>query len=298
MMNLNHLYYFYVLAENKSVTRAAEALGICQPSLSQQLRIFEKEVGEELFYRNGRSMELSARGRSLFEKSRELFEIADSISVDLSQKPIDRTVELKIGVSEEIERPFMAEVVGRLLRRRRLKQIKFDIISRGHDQIVRDLQHDRIDMIFTNSPVQNFKAALEFDFPVYLVTSKKQAEIKHLNELNVSAMIKILNEGLVAPTKGLALRNEIEQFLDNLSLSPSIVFESNILACTLRAIREGVGFGFAPLPYIQSDLRSGSVSILGPARGYWQHRIYLYASPRMEGDLAKNIGQVIQEYIS
>lgn len=48
MVNLNRLNYFFVCAQFKQVTKAAEILEISQPSLSQQLKIFEEELRFEI----------------------------------------------------------------------------------------------------------------------------------------------------------------------------------------------------------------------------------------------------------
>ncbi|MBP0630643.1 LysR family transcriptional regulator [Cupriavidus sp. AcVe19-1a] len=71
-MELRHLRYFQVVAEELNVTRAAERLHMAQPPLSRQIRQLEDEVGVALFDRVGRGIRLTEAGRFLLEQSKQL----------------------------------------------------------------------------------------------------------------------------------------------------------------------------------------------------------------------------------
>ena len=84
-MELNKLYYFYMVAKYQNVTRAARELYISQPALSKTIKSLEKEVGLPLFYKKGRNIFLTDYGEYLKEKADRMFAIMDGISEDLKK---------------------------------------------------------------------------------------------------------------------------------------------------------------------------------------------------------------------
>ncbi|ADP16315.1 HTH-type transcriptional regulator CatR 2 [Achromobacter xylosoxidans A8] len=71
-MQLRQLRYFQAVAEEGSFTRAAARLHMAQPPLSRQIRLFEEELGVQLFERTTRALRLTEAGRFLLEQSRLL----------------------------------------------------------------------------------------------------------------------------------------------------------------------------------------------------------------------------------
>src|SRR5690348_8818169 len=77
-MDLRQLRYFLVVAEERSVTRAAARLHLTQPPLSAQLARLEQELGVELFVRHRRGVDLTEAGRELFAHATRLLSGVDA----------------------------------------------------------------------------------------------------------------------------------------------------------------------------------------------------------------------------
>lgn len=178
MLNLNHLRYFYVTAQMKSVTKAAEFLSISQPSLSQQLTVFEDKVGFPLFYRNGRTLDLTPKGRILYEKAVNMFINVDDINNFVNKKQSLAQNLYSVGVCDEIERPFISEIIGKLIHAKVSEHFKYDIISKPQLEIAPEFHNAKHDLFITNRILKKNNPIQVFDFPVNLVTSK-QAEVIH-----------------------------------------------------------------------------------------------------------------------
>src|SRR3954468_6087780 len=77
-MELRHLRYFIAVAEERSVTRAAERLWLAQPGLSRQIRDLEQELGAKLFERHARGVELTEVGELFLERARTALAAVDA----------------------------------------------------------------------------------------------------------------------------------------------------------------------------------------------------------------------------
>src|SRR5205085_6082197 len=118
MINMNYLYAFFISAEHLNFSRAAEILGISQPSLSQQIKNLEEQMGASLFLRNGKSVSLTSRGKELQKSSALFFDLKDEVSKVVEDKTaLENKTAVRILVTDEVERPFVAEVVAKVSKR-------------------------------------------------------------------------------------------------------------------------------------------------------------------------------------
>ena len=67
-LNYHHLRYFYVVAKEGGLARAAAKLHVSQPSISEQIRELENALGEKLFRREGRQNKLTDAGQVVFAR--------------------------------------------------------------------------------------------------------------------------------------------------------------------------------------------------------------------------------------
>jgi DNA-binding transcriptional LysR family regulator len=96
-VELRHLRYFIAVAEERHFGRAAERLHIAQPPLSQQIRRFEAELGEPLFYRTTRSVELAPAGEALLERAPAILAAFDAAVEDARRAALGEYGRLAIG---------------------------------------------------------------------------------------------------------------------------------------------------------------------------------------------------------
>lgn len=84
-MELRLLKYFTMVCEELHFTRAAEKLGISQPTLSQQIKLLETLLGTPLFYRTGKRIVLSEAGKIVLEHARRIFAELEAIKTEVKK---------------------------------------------------------------------------------------------------------------------------------------------------------------------------------------------------------------------
>src|SRR5690625_5676813 len=100
-MEIRLFRYFIAVTEELHFTRAAEKLGISQPTLSQQIRLLESRLDTTLFHRKGTRIELSESGKALLKHVNRIFFEMDQIETEISEIEGKNYGKLKIGSRSE-----------------------------------------------------------------------------------------------------------------------------------------------------------------------------------------------------
>lgn len=283
MFNYNHLHYFYITASQSSITVAAKILKISQPSLSQQLKQLEISLERKLFQKSGRGIELTIDGEHIFVLCQKMFSAANDIEVFLQGHHHNTNKKIRIGVSLQIEDLFVADLIS--LMHMHSSDVVIQVTSGTQQELMEKLRATDIDLMLTNTSVfgLEFVDKLEVDMPIGLfAATDKSTEIVSempINTASVRASLqKILRDprslGLVLPSESLRLRFETDLFLQKFDVHARIAIESDVLSVLHRAVVDGLGMAFLPLPYIHDDLVRGHVVCLNANMALWTHKLY------------------------
>jgi len=114
--NYHHLYYFYTIAREGSISKACDKLHLCQPTLSAQLKQFEKHLKIRLFNRENKKLILTDEGRHVLFYATEIFdtgaEMTDSL-MDIAQKG---RLKIQIGIAHHVPRSVVDALLMFLLK--------------------------------------------------------------------------------------------------------------------------------------------------------------------------------------
>jgi LysR family transcriptional regulator, transcriptional activator of nhaA len=304
MYNYNHLYYFYITAKSGGVNAAAKHLRVSQPSLSSQLKVLEGALDIRLFHKIGRNNHLTPAGSVIYGFCRQMFELSEEMGELISKKVPSASRRIHIGVSDEVDRPFVAEVVSLFLKQHGLIQRpKVTVVSGRHDQLVERLRFRELDAVVTqlamiDPELENLERA---EVPVALTCSTKWKMNSNKKNLKVRHAIEAIQGGegvqWLMPSSQFKLRAEIDRFFEENDLKGRIVFESDVIASLVRSVVDGIGIAFLPLLYVAREIREKSVKVIGPKDGYWKYRVWLACHPQNKDDilikaLARSFSQI------
>lgn len=101
-LNFHHLRYFWAVAREGSIARACARLHVAQPTISGQIRELERALGDRLFERRGRKLELTSLGRTVLAHADDIFAAARELAHAVGGRATQRTRRLAIGVSDQL----------------------------------------------------------------------------------------------------------------------------------------------------------------------------------------------------
>ena len=110
-MNYHHLLYFWTVVREGSVSRAAESLRLAQPTVSAQVRQFERTLGETLLERRGRQVAVTEVGRLVYRYADEIFGLGRELQETLKGRPTGRPPRLRVGVADAVPKLVVYELL-------------------------------------------------------------------------------------------------------------------------------------------------------------------------------------------
>jgi LysR family transcriptional activator of nhaA len=259
--NFRHLYYFWVVAKEGSVTRAAERLGLAIQTVSTQLTLLEQSLGKSLFTQQGRRLVLTEAGRVALNYADQIFLLGEQMQEALDQADSARTL-LTVGISDSLPKLTafrLLEVTTELP-----KPVRLVCYEDQFEALLGDLALHKLDVVLTDRAVRSGTTLRVFSHQLF----ESETIL-----VGVPALAAVYAEGFpgnlngapfLLPTRNNALRGRIDEWFELHNVRPDVVgeFEDNALLNTFG--RRGLGLFFAPAA-LASDLREQFGAVLvGP----------------------------------
>jgi len=149
-MELRVLRYFLEVAREGSITGAAKALHISQPTLSKQLKDLENELGSKLFVRSNYSVKLTDEGILLRKRAEDILEMADKTLEEFSNLNDITGGDVRIGCAESCYVSYLAEAIKDF--RDKYPGLRFHITSGDTRQVTEELERGLSDFAVIVEP--------------------------------------------------------------------------------------------------------------------------------------------------
>ena len=248
-MELRHLRYFITVAEELSFSKAAIKLHTAQPSLSQQIKDLEDDIGVQLFYRTKRKVELTEEGLVFLEQARLTLTQADKAITMARQVAAAKVQCLRIGFLPSAEIRIFPYIFPRL--RVKTPKLQINTLNLKESDQIAELKKGDLDIIFINQDFQNeyFASQLVLKEPLIFMLPK-QHPLMEFNELNIEQLngleLTILSHKLSQP-----LAQTILKYRDQHQIKFKSVHETNKIAECIQAVQSGSSCAILP-SYMQA----------------------------------------------
>jgi LysR family cyn operon transcriptional activator len=260
-MLLRHIRYFLAVAEHGNFTRAAEALHVSQPALSQQVRQLEETLGVLLFDRSGRGIHLTDAGYAYGEYVRRALR-----DLDAGQQAIHDVRDLSRGRLRLANTPTFTEyLVAPLIERfgSRYPGIAVTANEMTLDQIVAALGDDRIDLgiAFTNVRSAEIECHPLFDERLTLVVGRNHRFVGWGKPLSLP---DLENVPLALLSRNFATRTLIDEYFQANGVSPGTMIEADSISTIVKIVRYGRMATILPDAIVRDDDALDSVELQPP----------------------------------
>jgi DNA-binding transcriptional LysR family regulator len=243
-MELRHLRYFVVVAEELHFRRAAERLHMSQPPLSQQIRHLEEEVGATLLLRNQRRVELTAAGQAFFVRAREILDSVEDAARQARRVQRGEVGRLAVGFVGSAMYSFVPELLRTF--RDHAPDITLRLNELGTSEQLRQLEDGRLDVGFVRVPRARPELRIET-----VVEEPVVAALPDAHPLATHSLLKLADlegEPLVLLTRAGApgLREALAPAIDRLGGEERIVQEVTETQTVVGLVAAGVGVSLVP----------------------------------------------------
>ena len=253
-LNYNHLRYFWAVAHEGNLTRAAQSLHVSQSALSIQIQKLEAQLGHALFERRGRQLVLTEAGQIALDHADAIFATGDELEGTLKARgdPVLRVV--RVGALSTLSRNFQIGFLRPLLH---VDNVEVIISSGRLGDLLERLEAHQLDVVLVNAPPTR-DAATPFishqiaDQPVSLVGTPRR-----LNGQTRAVETLLGGNPLVLPTGESNIRTGFDALAARLGVRPKVVAEVDDMAMLRVLAREDIGLAVVPPIVVKDELESG-----------------------------------------
>lgn len=272
-MDTRHLRGFLKIADTGSISRAAESLGIAQPSLSQQLLRLEDEVGIVLFRRTSRGVALTAGGRIFQEHARQLLRAAEQAIEDAHQLTGEVSGEVVLAVPYSISRIAGLPLLEAF--RRHAPHVAFRLVEGMTGAIRGWLDAGKIDLGILHGigPLRHLSTRHIATEELYLVGPA--GEFGAAGDVGAISMDRIASLPLIMPGRQHGLRQTVEHAASQQHVELRVEQELDVIRLIGPMVAKGYGYTILPLSAIGDDLAQGAVSVARIGEGQLHRHLSL-----------------------
>ena len=250
-LNYSHLHYFWVVAREGSITRAAETLHLTPQTISGQLKLLDEAVGQPLFNRVGRSLVLSDTGRFVFQYADEIFSIGAELASVLRGNQMNGPTTLAVGIVSSMPKLIAERIIAPALMAEQPIRVRCQEASL--EQLLSELAVHKLDLVLSDQPVPDGLSLKAYDHRLGESGMSFFAPRSQSRRYRAKFPDSLQDAPMLLPSPNSALRRRLDDWFEALQLSPRIVGEFDDSAL-LKAFGEAGAGVFAGPTVIENEI--------------------------------------------
>jgi DNA-binding transcriptional LysR family regulator len=244
---------FVEVAGQAGFTRAAERLGIAQPTVSQLVRALEARVGTPLFVRGPRRVALTDAGRALLPHAERALELAAEAEAAVDRAASAERARLWVAAGEALATYVVPPALATL--RRRLPRLDAGVIVGDVARSLSALRSGEADAVLTeHTAPRDIETAVYGRGRTVLIAASDEPEPDR-----PLTLADLAGRTLVVRSPGTVNRREIDQLLERAGVEPAGRLEATSLEAVKRCVEVGLGVALVPGIAVERELATGEL---------------------------------------
>jgi DNA-binding transcriptional LysR family regulator len=243
-MDLRQLRYLVALGEERSFTRAAQREHIAQPSLSQQIRRLEDEVGLPLVERTTRSLRITDAGRLLLSRARRILAELEAAEAELQSLRGVQAGNVSVGAMHSMGPVDLSLALA--LFHDRYPHVGLSVREQSSEELADMLRGDVLDVAFLSvtERIQSEGLGLQRLIEEELVVMVPGDH--HLASRQAVTIGELADEPFISYREGARLHELLMSAAGEASFQPKVMLESNENTRIRRMVSRGMGIALVP----------------------------------------------------
>jgi LysR family transcriptional activator of nhaA len=282
-INYHHLLYFKLIAEQDSVSKAAEKLRLSQSTLSAQLKQFEDTLGVKLFERHHKKLVLTDQGKVTLDYAKNIFSMGNELFEVLNDKMTPSRTSLQVGALDSVPKQVTLQITKEALR---IGKCHVSIVEGKSDEIFRELTAHRLDLVITNF----IPTAVEVKGLVHKVLSNRVVSVfgaEKFKPLRKGFPESIQGQPFIMPTYDSKMRYDLEHWLKTRSIKVDAIAESQDIGLKKLMAIDGLGLIPAASHTVNRQVLGGELFEIGKLTSMNEELYLVSAQRKIENPIAK-----------
>lgn len=261
MINYKHLHYFWVVAKEGGIARASERLHLTPQTISGQLSLLEDNLGEALFNRVGRNLELTETGRLTLSYADEIFSLGGELEEMLHNLPEGRPLVFKVGVADVVPKSIAYRLLAPSLQ---LPEPVRIICKEGDiDSLLTELAVHKVDLVIADGPIPSNVNVRGFNHPLGECGISFFAVPELAKKLGKDFPQNLNGAAMLMPGEMTIVQSRLLKWFDGLHIHPRIVGEFDDSALMKAFGQAGAGVFIAPTAIAMEVEKQYGVKVIG-----------------------------------